>query len=156
MTQPRCSMARFVAFGVFLALTGCAPTIGPSSSDAPGRQSAFFDAFPGLLFEAVGEGCQGEADTLTQISETELLCESLPSPQAAAALILQFDGDIEQLPTFVTTLVAEPRGEGFAVTTEYYYRVPQKNGETAVIRFSEPRIEQTIRRVFASAGGQSF
>lgn len=157
MTQPRRSIFRALGTVWILGLAAaCSTSLAPSSSDAPGRQSALFTEFPEPLFDAVGQGCQGDADTLSRPSATELICESLPSPQAAAALILQFNGDIEQLPTFVTTLSAQERSEGFIVTTEYFYRVPQRTGEVAVVRFSQPRIEETVRRIFASAGGRSF
>lgn len=157
MTQPRRSIFRTLSTVWILGLAAaCAPSLAPSAGDAPGRQSALFTEFPEPLFDAVGEGCQGEADTLSRPSTTELVCESLPSPQAAAALILEFNGDLERLPTFVTTLSAQERAEGFVVTTEYFYRVPQRSGEVAVVRFSQPRIEATVRRVFASAGGRSF
>lgn len=142
---------------MILGLTaGCASGIAPSSTDAPGRQSALFQAFPDDLFAAISEGCQSDADTLTRVSETQLICESLPSPRAAAGLILQFEGDIEELPTFVTTLEATEHPAGFIVTTEYFYRVPQRSGDVAVVRFRQSRIENTVRRVFAAAGGRSF
>ena len=157
MTQPHRSIFRALFVVMILGVTAsCSPRIAPSSTDAPGRQSALFETFPGTLFEAISAGCQSEADTLFRVSETELVCESLPSPQAAAGLILQFEGDLEELPTFVTTLQAIERLEGFVVTTEYFYRVPQRNGDIAIVRFSQPRIESTVRRVFASAGGKAF
>ncbi|MEM1374258.1 MAG: hypothetical protein AAGF78_07745 [Pseudomonadota bacterium] len=157
MNRPRPSMYRALGAVWILGLAAaCAPALGPSSIDAPGRQSALFSAFPEPLFDAVGQGCQGKSDTLLRPSPTELVCESLPSPQAAAALILQFNGDIEMLPTFITTLTAQDRAEGVLVTTEYFYRVPQRSGEVAVVRFRQPQIEETVRRVFASAGGRSF
>lgn len=156
MTQPRRSIRSFAVICGLLAIAGCAPTLAPLSPDTLGRQSAYFQSFPAPLFAAIDDGCQSDADRLTRISDTELVCETLPSPQAAAALILQFDGDVEALPTFVTTLSATPRDEGFEVTTEFFYRVPQKDGGVAVVRFRQPRIEQTIRRVFASAGGEAI
>ena len=85
-----------------------------------------------------------------------MLCESLPTPEAAAALILEFDGDVETLPRQVITLRARPAAPGYTVTTEYYYLVPQKNGDIAEVRFAERRVERTIRRAFAMAGGQSI
>ncbi|MEM9852891.1 MAG: hypothetical protein AAF841_00430 [Pseudomonadota bacterium] len=156
MTQSRRSLLAPVVIFALCALGACAPRLPASSNDAPGRQSAFFEAFPAPLFAAIDEGCQSDIDRLTRVSRTELVCESLPSPQAAAALILQYDGDVEALPTFVTTLYAVPLETGYEVTTEYFYLVPQKGGDVAVIRFRQPRIEQTVRRVFASAGGRSI
>ncbi|MEL6551140.1 MAG: hypothetical protein AAFQ54_12935 [Pseudomonadota bacterium] len=136
-----------------MALCACAPRVELSAGDGPGRQSAFFQEFPTPLFEAIASGCQGELDRLTLVSERELLCETLPTPEAAASLILQFSGDVEDLPTLVTTLEATERGEGFAVVTEYFYRVPQRGGEVAEVRFAEPRVQRIIQRAFTAAGG---
>ncbi|MEL6915054.1 MAG: hypothetical protein AAFP13_11180 [Pseudomonadota bacterium] len=121
--------------------------------DGPGRQSALFQSFPAPLFEAIASGCQGQLDRLTLVSRNELLCETLPTPEAAAALILQFDGDVEDLPVLVTTLEATESAAGFTVVTEYFYRVPQIGGQVAEVRFAEPRVQRTIRRAFAAAGG---
>lgn len=153
MTQPHRSMLRTAQFAAIAALLGCAPVIEQSQGDGPGRQSAFFESFPTLLFASIASRCQADTDRLTRPSQSELICESLPTPEAAAALILEFDGDVEELPVLVTTLSAEEEAGGFAVTTEYYYLVPQRSGEVAEIRFAEPRVQRTIRRALSAAGG---
>ncbi|MEM1151485.1 MAG: hypothetical protein AAGI03_13145 [Pseudomonadota bacterium] len=76
------------------------------------------------------------------------------TPEAAAALILQYDGDVTAIPFYVTTLTAQPLGPGFQVTTTYFYVVPQKTGDLAVVRIQDGRLEQVVRRAFAAAGGQ--
>ena len=156
MTRTRKLVFKTLQMTALVAATGCAATIPGSVSDAPGRQSAYFAEFPAALFAAVQGGCQRDSDTLIQVSRTELVCESLPTPEAAASLILNFDGEVTSLPLFVTTLKAEESGNGFAVTTEYFYLVPQKSGEVAQIRFREPQVERMIRRIFATAGGQAI
>ena len=156
MTRPRQLAFKTLILTALIGATGCAATIPGSVSDAPGRQSAYFTEFPAALFAAVQGGCQRDSDTLIQVSRTELVCESLPTPEAAASLILNFDGEVTSLPLFVTTLKAEESGSGFAVTTEYFYLVPQKSGEVAQIRFREPQVERMIRRIFATAGGQAI
>ncbi|MEM1237368.1 MAG: hypothetical protein AAGI10_10390 [Pseudomonadota bacterium] len=152
MIQP----SRALLLTALVTLAGCAQTISQSVNDAPGRQSAYFAEFPTALFEAVQGGCQRESDTLIEISSSEVVCESLPTPQEAASLILRFDGEVTALPLFVTTLKAVESGTGFKVTTEYFYLVPQKSGVVAQIRFREPEVERLVRRIFTSAGGQAI
>ena len=42
------------------------------------------------------------------------------------------------------------------MTAEYFYLVPQKSGDVAVVRIEEPRTERTVRRIFAMAGGRAI
>ncbi len=156
MNQLICSKRRCAKVtalvGSFL-LSGCATDPNPSIGDAPGRQSAYFAEFPEQLYTTIAANCQSDADQLFRPSHKALICETLPSPDTAAALILQFDGEISEIPIFVTTLNAEQSGSGYAITTQYFYIVPQKNDEVAVVRIAEPRTERVVRRAFELAGG---
>jgi len=63
---------------------------------------------------------------------------------------------VSAIPFYVTTLSAERRGEGYKVTTTYFYVVPQKDGDVALVRLRDGRVEETVRRAFAAAGGRSI
>jgi len=87
MTKPHRSIP---ALGILslMTLAACDAGMPPSVGDGPGLQSAYFAEFPTPLFDVLGSRCFGATDRLSRPSRTELVCESLPSPEAAAALIL--------------------------------------------------------------------
>ncbi|WP_147125091.1 hypothetical protein [Shimia ponticola] len=146
---------RPIAFGIFaIVLTGCAqpPYVVPKGQE--GRQAAFFAEFPERLFEIAEEVCDAPTETLTKRSETSIECESLPTPEAAAALILRFDGDIQRLPTLVNTLEATAQNDGFLVEAEYFFRVPQLGADSVVVRIPQRDADRAIQRIFRMAGGQ--
>lgn len=136
---------------ISLILTGCA-VAPPSGSGPVGTQTAFFAEFPAQLYAAAAYGCQDPADTFTQLSESVIECETLPTPDAAAALILRFDGDIQNLPTMVNRMSAQPQGDGFQVMAEYFFRVPQLDTSIKEVRFQQKDVDRAIRRVFRLAG----
>ncbi|MEM1301993.1 MAG: hypothetical protein AAGH17_05360 [Pseudomonadota bacterium] len=138
---------------VAIALTGCAPAPYVVPKGQEGRQTAYFEEFPAQLFDVAEQVCDEPSETLTKRSATELECESLPTPEAAAALILQFDGDIQRLPTLVNTLQATPQGDGYLVRAEYFFRVPQLGKDTIVVRIPQRSADRAIQRIFRMAGG---
>ncbi|MEL6609138.1 MAG: hypothetical protein AAFO93_09535 [Pseudomonadota bacterium] len=137
-------------------LAGCSPALSPSAGDAPGRQSAYFAEFPTQLFAAAALGCSRQADTLRRADEDTVVCESLVPPEVAASLILQYDGNLEDLPVYINRISATPAGPGYRVTVEYFFSVPQQSGDTTVIRVRQTQIERTVREVFLMAGGQAI
>jgi len=143
-----------ILFGIFaISLSACAPTPYVVAEGEEGRQAGFFSEFPDRLFEIAEQVCDDPNETLTKRSRSDIECESLPTPEAAAALILRFDGDIQRLPTLVNTLEAERFGEGYMVLAQYFFRVPQLGGDTIVVRLPQRQADDALRRIFVRAGG---
>jgi hypothetical protein len=146
-----------------------APPPGPTQTPAPigaalpasaapiaGTQRAFFTEFPAVLLFASAEACNDPVQTVVRPSRNEVRCETLPAPDAAAALILGYDGTVEDLPRFVIGFRVSPQDGGYVVTAENYVRVPQRTGPARQIRLRDPVIESSIRDLLAAAGGRSF
>ncbi len=145
--------------GLILALTGCTemPTSsgGPAAGDAPtGAQQAYFKAYPSRLFAAAALTCDGPGQSVLQPSQNEVRCESLPDPESAAALILEFDGTVQALPTFVIAISGRDTTQGYLVTADNYIRVPQREGGAQQIRFDDPVVAQDINTLLQAAGGR--
>lgn len=135
-------------------LSGCTVPILPTVTDTPGKHQAFYDSFPALLFNAAEAACQSPADTFKRLGRGSIRCETLPSPSAAATLILQYDGDLENLPILVNQLTAVEQEDGLKVTVQYFFEVPQLDGGLRRIAMREPRIDETISNVIILSGGQ--
>lgn len=116
-------------------------------------QQAFFTDFPGTLFEAAGEACSGPGDLLVTGQRGTLRCEVLPSPPDAAALILAYNGTIEDLPKYVIAFDTDTRDDGYVVRNQAYISVPQLNGGEVRIKTPDRRRTRDIRQIFSAAGG---
>ncbi|PVA08335.1 hypothetical protein [Thalassorhabdomicrobium marinisediminis] len=150
-------MRKTVAF-VALIVAGC--TQGPTSGVAPapsppaGLQRAFFDTYPAGLFELAADVCDGPARTLSRPRRNQVFCAALPDPNAAAALILGYDGTVQDLPTFVTAFSGESTAQGYLVTADLYIRVPQRQGGAVLLRLPDPEVQAEVARVLQAAGGR--
>lgn len=140
---------------IALLVAGCSPATisGGTSAKQNLDQRAFFDDFPTPLFAAAGQACNGPGDLLVQEARGRLRCEVLPDPPAAAALILGYDGTIEDLPTYVIAFDTEPSETGYIVRNEAYIRVPQLDGGEVRIKTPDRRRARDIRKIFTAAGG---
>lgn len=150
---------RALLFVLCLGLAGCTdlPTTGgaPAAGDAPaGAQQAYFTDYPNTLFTAAAVVCDEPGQMAVRPNANEVRCESLPDPEAAAALILQFDGTVEALPTFIIAFLGRETAEGYLVTADNYIRVPQRNGGVRQIRFNDPQTAQDLRELLRAAGGR--
>lgn len=147
-------------------LSGCSvppvpPEALPPSSDSallqapvPEGPRAFFQDFPDRLLFAVAAACTGPGQQVLRPDDTSLRCESLPPVEATAALILEYDGTVEDLPRLVTAVFSAPQGGGHLVSTDTYIRVPQRTGEIRVIRVGDAELDRAIREVLVRAGGR--
>ncbi|WP_375281862.1 hypothetical protein [Pseudooctadecabacter sp.] len=143
---------------LILGLTGCAQTTTSGGSfgagnQPAGAQQAYFEGYPAGLFFAAGAVCDGPGQNVVRPDENEVRCESLPDPQTAAALILQFDGTVEDLPRFVIAFSGLEDTAGYLVTADSYIRVPLRDGGAQQVRFPDERIEAELSRLLADAGG---
>lgn len=142
-----------------LLLAGC--TEIPQSSGAPtagqaptGAQQAYFTGYPERLFAAAALTCDGPGQSVVQPNANEVRCESLPDPESAAAIILQFDGSIEDLPKFVISFAGRDSAQGYLVTADNYIRVPLRDGGVQQIRFPDPTVERDVKDLLEAAGGR--
>lgn len=140
-----------------LVLAGCAQTTGPSAGAAPnGATQAFFPEYPSNLYAAAAIACDGPGQSPVRPNRNELRCESLPDPQTAAGIILEFDGTVEALPTFVISFTGRDVTDGYLVTADNYIRVPLRAGGTQQIRFPDPTIQREMALILEAAGGRAL
>ncbi|MCX7300130.1 MAG: hypothetical protein NTX73_07075 [Rhodobacterales bacterium] len=85
-----------------------------------GQQMASFTSYPQGLLDAAFAACDNPGQTPRRPVPDTVLCETLPTPDAAAALILRFDGTVDALPIFVMSFEAQPDGTAYIVTADTY------------------------------------
>ena len=150
---------RWAVLGIAFVVAGCAelPTsTAPSAAGAApeGAQQAYFKGYPEGLFFAAAAVCGGPGQSLVQQSTNEVRCESLPDPESAAAIILQFNGTVEELPKFVISFSGLNTSEGYLVTADNYIRVPQRSGGAQQVRYPDPTVEAQMSALLRAAGGR--
>lgn len=148
-----------MGLGLGLVVSGCTdlPVSGtaPLAGAAPnGAQQAYFTGFPERLFVAAGAVCNDPGQSVVRPSRNEVRCESLPDPESAAAIILQYNGTVEDLPKFVISFAGLQTTEGYLVTADNYIRVPQRDGGAQLIRFPDPQVTRDMTRLLEAAGGR--
>ena len=126
------------------------PSAGPVTV-YPEAQRARFDVFPDPLLRAAVAACVNPGQTLRRAEADVVVCESLPSPEGAAAIILAHNGTVTDIPRLFTTLVVAAEGEGYLVTGDTYIAVPQRTGGVVQIRL--PESDAGIRDLLQRAGG---
>ena len=77
----------------------------------------------------------------------------MPDQPAEAALIIGYDGTIEDLTPYVIAFDTEPSETGYIVRNEAYIRVPQLDGGEVRIKTPDRRRARDIRKIFTAAGG---
>jgi len=140
-------------------LAGCGAPVSLGEAPAPGAaptgaQQAYFAQFPAGLFGAAAAFCVQPGQSVMRPRPDEVRCESLPDPQTAAAIILEFNGTVEELPTFVIAFLGRDTSSGYLVTADNYIRVPQRSGGTRQIRFEDARVAQDLEKLHEAAGGR--
>ncbi len=150
---------RKAAIGVFFAVAACAPPqdlvpVVSGAGPAEGAAQAYFKAYPGHFFEAAAAVCTQPGQELVRPDAHEVRCESFPTPEVAAALILQFDGTVEALPQFVIAFRGANDSAGYLVTADSYIRVPQKSGTAQQLRFPDDEMTENFKTLLEQAGGR--
>ncbi len=153
--------------GLFLLAACAQPIPDPSEvivvSDAPptlpgelavGQSQAFFAAYPDNLLQAAIAACSSPGQTPLQPDPDTVRCETLPSPDSAAALILTYDGTVTALPLYIVSFAARADGAGYLVTADNYVTVPQIDGSTREIRLIDQRVAAGMMDLLVSAGGR--
>jgi hypothetical protein len=83
--------------------------LGETSESAA---QAYFADYPARLFMTAEALCDGPGQNVVKPDRNQLRCESLSDPESTAAMILQFDGTVEDLPKLVIAFSERPAGEG--------------------------------------------
>ena len=131
------------------------PTPPAAAGAAPiGAQQAYFTDYPDKLFIAAAAVCDGPGQSVVRPSANEVRCESLPDPESAAAIILQFNGTVEALPKFVISLSGQDTSQGYLVTGDNYIRVPQRSGGAQQVRFPDLSVATEMASLLSAAGGR--
>lgn len=163
---------RLLRFFSLLALPLATACVEPSSSpqhidakptaafvDATGMPTvrARYAAYPEVLMTAVGRACSDPAEKLIRRSRNWLDCQSYLPPDATAALILQYDGVIEDLPTLLISFRLYPKSGGaYELHQQAYAVVPQRGG--GKIRIAQPSAatDAKMRKLILKSGGVPF
>lgn len=136
------------------ALAACAqaPALLPFG---PGAQSALFAEYPDPLLTAAFLACSAPGQSAWRPDADTIICETLPTPEAAAALILAHNGTVEALPSYIIGFqAAAAAAGGYVVTADNYIRVPQEGGGVVQVRLRDPLVEETMRDLLDAAGGE--
>ncbi len=150
-------------FTVLCLLAGCAPVeYLPMVEEAPpakqgmlpaGQQKASFPTYPQGLLDAALAACDNPGQTPRRPAPDTVICETLPTPDAAAALILRFDGTVDALPLFVISFQARPQGTAYIVTADSYVTVPQLDGTIRQVRLVDSGVGSSMTGLLTAAGG---
>lgn len=138
----------------FAALCGCDMPSEQVSVAPEQARHALFDSYPDAFFAAARRACHGPQRNLKVARDHEILCEVMPNPQTAAAVIIAYDGIVSDVPTFFMSFRGRDVARGYLVTMDSYIRVPQRDGRTVQLRFPDPSIEARMDRLLRNAGGR--
>lgn len=145
------------------ALPACAPLPPPKPFEPPGpgelwpgQRQARFDSDPAGFFSAAAAACAGPGRRVIRSGSDTVSCEMLPTPEAAAALILRYGGTLEALPTYVISFSTRREGAGYIVTADARTLVPRPDGVVLTLRFADPALDVAMRDLLAAAGGQTL
>jgi hypothetical protein len=150
---------RVLIFSLGVTLAGCSefPTSGggPALGETSGSAAqTYFADYPARLFMTAEALCDGPGQNVVKPDRNQLRCESLSDPESTAAMILQFDGTVEDLPKLVIAFSARPTDEGYLMTIDSYIRVPGRDGGAQQVRFVDPRVTDNLAEFLKTAGGR--
>lgn len=141
---------RMVATTMPMLAAGCATQDTVSTT---GR--ARFPSFPEPLYAAFRAACEGPAQYYNRPDPNFAECRELLPPDTTAAIILSYDGTLEDLPELVIRFTtSEPLdGVGFVVQNDIFLNVPRRNADELQIRLPDERLDRTIEALYRKAGG---
>lgn len=149
---------RFCVIGLGLIgfLAGCDATAPLESEAAPDPQvtAAYFAQDPADLIAAARKACDNPGEEFVQPGPGVAQCRFLLDPPTTAAVILNFDGNIKQLPQLVISLTTARAGDGHLVTGCAFLKVPRKDGRISRIVQKDRTIDAKLRQMLSALGGQ--
>ncbi|MEM8732195.1 MAG: hypothetical protein AAGF79_19970 [Pseudomonadota bacterium] len=116
---------------------------------------ARFPAFPEPLYAAFQAACTGPAQFYNRPDRNFAECRELLPPDTTAAIILSYDGSVEDLPELVIQFkTTEPLdGIGYLVQNDIYLNVPRRDASAVEVRLPDERLDRTINALYRRAGG---
>lgn len=144
-----------IFLGLALVLAACTPQLvertATSADDVPERR-ALFPGAPTTLNESFRAACNDPGDTYARPVQSVRQCRSLPTPDLAAYLLLEFDGALE-VPLIIIQTEERPSTDGVEVAFSYYAEVPQKSGALQRVYFRDRRLDEFIDLLLVASGG---
>lgn len=141
-----------ICASILLIVAGCTPINGDADRVA-GSVVARFNDRPADLFEALEATCSNPNDTFVRESADLVQCRSLLPPEPTAAIILSYDGIIEDLPELIVQFSGHTVAEGYVLENSYFLHVPQRHGASVQVRQSDWLVERRMRALMQAAGG---
>lgn len=140
---------------VALMLAACAPQYVERVA-APGEvlpeRVATFPGAPEDLNASFQAACNDPGDRYVRPRRGVRQCRTLPSPDLAAFLLVQYDGALE-VPTLVIQTEERTAGGPVEVGFSYFAEVPQKSGDTRRIYFKDRELDGFIDQLLVASGG---
>ncbi|MDQ2088833.1 hypothetical protein [Marimonas arenosa] len=147
--------AAVITLSGFLAACDAPHKATPAEPDSsPVVTSAYFAEDPAILIDAARSACRNPGETFVQPRPGVTQCRLLLNPEATAAVILQFDGAIRDLPQLVVSMASARAGDGFVVTGCAFLRVPRKDGSVARIAPVDRAVETKLNDMLRAVGGK--
>ena len=148
-------MPRISAFLPLAAvvLAACDPAPASRPDTAP-VTAAFFAEDPALLADAARAACNRPGETFHQPQKGVSQCRLLMDPETTAAVILNFDGAIDDLPQLVVSMVQSKAADGYLVTGCAFLKVPRKDGRISRVVQRDRAIDFRLREMLDSVGGR--
>ncbi|MGV6847215.1 MAG: hypothetical protein ACWA5A_02420 [Marinibacterium sp.] len=114
---------------------------------------ARFAAFPDGLYQAFHAACTGPAQVYTRPRRDFAECRELLPPDMTAAIILGYDGTVDDLPQLVIRFATTREGTDYLVENDVFLNVPRRDNDALEIRIPDPRLGRTIDALYRRAGG---
>jgi hypothetical protein len=115
--------------------------------------SARFSAFPETLFQRAESACNQPNETFLRYSREKIECRLLLPPATTAAVILTYDGTLEDLPQAVIRFEARAEASGYIVEIMPYLRVPRRGAAPLHVLSRDQVLVRQMRTLMVQAGG---
>lgn len=133
---------------------GSLPDPVPAGSVSAPSVIALFAERPAMFLDAAATACAAPGQTALRPDADTLRCESLPEPDAAAGLILAYDGDLGNLPRYVVRFSGAPVSGGYRLRAESFIDIPRRDGSHVEIRPDDPAVFDRFGDLLTRAGGR--
>lgn len=133
---------------LMMILSACAPQyVGPASGKAR------FSEFPQPLFDAFRASCVGPTRSFSEPRPNSAECRELMPPDITAAFILEYDGQLQDLPRLVIRFQAEQDAQSYLVRNDIFVNIPQSTGAPRQVPFQDARLRRELDTLYTNAGG---
>ncbi|WP_171090223.1 MULTISPECIES: hypothetical protein [unclassified Ruegeria] len=140
---------KLFTFIPFLAcIVACAPQDVPYAS-----RSAQFETYPQRLFDVFETSCSGPGESFERTSGQTFECREFLPAEASAYLILNYDGNPQDLPQSVMRLTSSKNADGYRIDANVFFKVPQRTGSVVEVPLDSTELDQSISRLFQAMGG---